>query len=62
MVWRFFNAYVGMTFGKLSVVPPSQIVIAWHCKKTPNTIAKPKLFQNKQIMVFQLHVRLVIGL
>jgi hypothetical protein len=55
------SAYVGMAFGELNVILPSQIVIAQCCKKTLNNIAKLKLFLNKQIMVLFLCVMLVIG-
>jgi hypothetical protein len=51
-----------MAFNKLNVVPQSQAVVVQHCKKTLNITTKPKSFQNKQIMVFQLHVMLVTSL
>jgi len=51
-----------MAFSKLNVVPQSQAIVVQHYKKTLNITAKPKSFQNKQIMVFQLHVMLVTSL
>jgi hypothetical protein len=45
----------------LNVDLQSQKLIARHWKKTLNTIAKPKSFQNKQIVVFMFHVMLIIG-
>jgi hypothetical protein len=62
MVRRSLNAYMGMALiSELNVVPRSQIIVVQHCIKTKNIIAKPKSFQNKQIMVFMLHVMLFIS-
>jgi hypothetical protein len=62
MVWRSLDVFVGTTFGELNITPRSQTLVAWCCKKTLNTTAKPKSFQNKQIMVFLFYVMLVISL
>jgi len=51
-----------MAFGELNVVLQSQAIVAQHCKKTLNNIAKLKSFINKQIVVLLLCVMLVIGL
>jgi hypothetical protein len=62
MVWRSLSAFVVMTFGESNATFQSLKLNFQHCKKTLNIITKPKSFQNKQIMVFLLHVMLVIGL
>ncbi len=62
MMRRSLNAFMGMAFGELNIIPRNKAVIAQHCKKTLNTTTKPKSFQNKQIMVFMFHVMLVTNL
>jgi hypothetical protein len=42
----------GQRFGELNVVSQSQVVVVWCYKKTLKTTAKPKSFQNKQIVIF----------
>jgi hypothetical protein len=62
MVQRSSKAFIGTTFGKLNATPRSQTLVAQCWKNTLHTIAKPKSFQNKQIMVFLFHVMLVTSL
>jgi hypothetical protein len=59
---KVLECFCGATFGELNVVPQNQTIIGQHCKKTLNIIRKPKSFQNKQIMLFLLHIILVIDL
>jgi hypothetical protein len=49
-------------FGALNNVPKSQMLNVWHCKRTPNIIAKQKSFIKKKIMAFMFLVMLVIGM
>ncbi len=56
------ECFCGDSIWQIEHYPPKSNIIAQCCKKTQSTIAKPKPFQNKQIVVFLLHVMLVIGL
>jgi hypothetical protein len=56
------KCFCGDNIWRIKRCPQSQTLIVQCCKKTLNIIAKPKSFQNKQIMVFLLCVMLVIGL
>jgi hypothetical protein len=62
MVRKSLNAFLGKSLGELNIAPQSQTPFVQRCKKTLNISTKPKWFQNKQIMVFLLHVMLVISL
>jgi len=53
---------VVMMFGTLKDVTPSPMPNVRHCKRTPNIIARQKIFQGEHNGAFLLFVMLVIGM